>query len=231
MAPSRMNRPFRLVELERDSSTGGTLPSHAIRTGDICRLQPLLSGSAKKKDLTESSKAAVEGVISRVRESSITLSLRTDEEIPFAFETRCWLYWNHLRFADVSVKLANEATFKRMRDTMTHLKDISSNELSPLARILLGQSTPSIVTDLLEIKFIDNTLNDSQKAAVRFSLSVPEIALIHGPPGVVTSFSPQLTIDWENVHSNRNHQAARRLSKSDLNIGCWTFEYFSRQSL
>jgi DNA polymerase alpha-associated DNA helicase A len=83
---------FRLVELERDASTGGTLPSHAIRTGDICRLQPLLSGSAKKKELTEANKSAVEGVISRVREGSITLSLRTDEEIPFTFETRCWLY-------------------------------------------------------------------------------------------------------------------------------------------
>jgi hypothetical protein len=67
------------------------MPPHAIRTGDICRLQPLLSGSAKKKDITEASKNAIEGVISRVKESSITLSLRTDEQIPFAFETRCWV--------------------------------------------------------------------------------------------------------------------------------------------
>ena len=82
---------FRLVELERDTSTGGILPPHAIRTGDICGLQPLLSGSAKKKDLTEASRNTVEGVISRVKENSITLSLRTDEQIPFGFETRCWL--------------------------------------------------------------------------------------------------------------------------------------------
>jgi DNA polymerase alpha-associated DNA helicase A len=73
---------------------------------------------------------------------------------------------------------------------MTHLKDMSSNELSPLARILLGQSAPSTLTDLLDVKYIDNTLNDSQKTAVRFCLSVPEIALIHGPPGVVTSLYP-----------------------------------------
>lgn len=79
------------MELEKDLSTGGAIPPHAIRTGDVCRLQPLLSGSAKKKDLTEASKNAVEGVISRVKEGSITLSLRTDEQIPFGFETRCWL--------------------------------------------------------------------------------------------------------------------------------------------
>jgi len=79
------------VELARDPSTGGVIPPHAIRTGDICRLQPLLSGSAKKRDLTEASKNAVEGVVSRVKEGSITLALRADEEVPFDFESRCWL--------------------------------------------------------------------------------------------------------------------------------------------
>ena len=82
----------RLLDLERDVSTGGVMPPHAIRTGDICRLQPQLSGSSKKKDLTDAAKNAVEGVVSRVKENSITLSLRTDEELPFGFEVRCWMY-------------------------------------------------------------------------------------------------------------------------------------------
>jgi hypothetical protein len=81
----------RLLDLERDASTGGVMPPHAIRTGDICRLQPQLSGSSKKKDLAEAAKTAVEGVISRVKDNSITLSLRTDEEIPFGLEQRCWM--------------------------------------------------------------------------------------------------------------------------------------------
>jgi DNA polymerase alpha-associated DNA helicase A len=53
-----------------------------------------------------------------------------------------------------------------------------------LINILLGQSdlsTPQIMDD---IQFFDETLNDSQKEAVRFALCSPEIALIHGPPGV-----------------------------------------------
>jgi hypothetical protein len=77
--------------------------------------------SVKKKDLAEAGKTAVEGVISRVKEGSITLSLRTDEEIPFAFETRCWLYIQ-FEISNGSVKLANEVAFKRMKDPMDRLR-------------------------------------------------------------------------------------------------------------
>jgi DNA polymerase alpha-associated DNA helicase A len=67
---------------------------------------------------------------------------------------------------------------------MERLRESPANSLSSLARVLLGQIQPSSVSDLMDVKFIDETLNDSQKDAVRFSLSAPEIALIHGPPGV-----------------------------------------------
>lgn len=55
---------------------------------------------------------------------------------------------------------------------------------SNLTNVLLGQShlsTPQLMDD---IQFFDETLNDSQKEAVRFALGSPEISLIHGPPGV-----------------------------------------------
>lgn len=67
---------------------------------------------------------------------------------------------------------------------MERLRDTSINELPSLAKIILGQMKPSAVQELIDVKFIDEPLNDSQKDAVRFSLSAPEIALIHGPPGV-----------------------------------------------
>jgi DNA polymerase alpha-associated DNA helicase A len=87
---------------------------------------------------------------------------------------------------DNRVKLANEVTFKRMKDTMEKLRDTPAGELATLAQILLGQTRPAQVRDLVEVKFIDETLNDSQKEAVRFCLSAPDIALIHGPPGVLS---------------------------------------------
>lgn len=37
-----------------------------------------------------------------------------------------------------------------------------------------------------KIKFFDETLNDSQRAAVEFALRSEEVACIHGPPGVST---------------------------------------------
>lgn len=55
---------------------------------------------------------------------------------------------------------------------------------SNLINVLLGQSdisTPQIMDD---ITFFDETLNASQKEAVRFALGSPEVSLIHGPPGV-----------------------------------------------
>jgi DNA polymerase alpha-associated DNA helicase A len=89
-----------------------------------------------------------------------------------------------MNLTEFRVKLANEVTFKRMSDTMIRLRDSTVTDLSSLADILLGRSDPSPVQKLADVKFIDETLNDSQKDAVRFCLSAPEIALIHGPPGV-----------------------------------------------
>ena len=76
-----------------------------------------------------------------------------------------------------------------MNQTMERLRKMEEQDHSTLIRTLFGRESPSPVTDaLLEdpdpIKFIDPTLNDSQKNAVRFALASKEIALIHGPPGV-----------------------------------------------
>ena len=67
---------------------------------------------------------------------------------------------------------------------MEKLRDTPTEELSSLTQILLGQARPAHVNDLVDVKFIDETLNDSQKEAVRLCLTVPDIAIIHGPPGV-----------------------------------------------
>ena len=87
-----------------------------------------------------------------------------------------------------------------MKVTMERLRDTPVNELSTLASILLGRTRPSKLQEVIDVKFIDETLNDSQKDAVRFSLSAPEIALIHGPPGVKDSYIQILIADWQDLH-------------------------------
>lgn len=55
-----------------------------------------------------------------------------------------------------------------------------------LVDVLLGISPLSPKTKVKNLTFFDDTLNPSQRDAVRFALESPEIACIHGPPG--TSF-------------------------------------------
>jgi hypothetical protein len=54
---------------------------------------------------------------------------------------------------------------------------------SQLTEVLLGMTMPSWHTLPNDISFFDESLNDSQMAAVRFALESVEVACIHGPPG------------------------------------------------
>lgn len=79
----------------------------------------------------------------------------------------------------------------RMKFTMEKLEKMSESEQSIFMRVLFGLSTPSSVPADLgadeefgKIDWVDPTLNESQKDAIRFALASKEIALIHGPPGV-----------------------------------------------
>ena len=71
---------------------------------------------------------------------------------------------------------------------MEKLQKMSDSEYSSFTRVLFGLSSPSVVSLGNDpngaIDWIDPTLNDSQKDAIRFALASSEIALIHGPPGV-----------------------------------------------
>lgn len=78
-----------------------------------------------------------------------------------------------------------------MNQTMEKLQKMGESEYSSFIRVLFGLSSPSPVPQNLStsdevgnIEWIDPTLNDSQKDAIRFALASREVALIHGPPGV-----------------------------------------------
>ena len=129
------------------------------------------------------------------------------------------------------MKLANEATFKRMKDTMQRLHDTSATEFNSLSKILLGISEPTDVVERQDVEFYDETLNDSQKDAVRLSIFAPEIALIHGPPGVFNRSLSILTIDRQNIHTYRNNPPTCLLLSSNLPSRRWPFQHFRRQHL
>jgi DNA polymerase alpha-associated DNA helicase A len=67
--------------------------------------------------------------------------------------------------------------------------------MTKLVEVLLGISAPSEKIPLENVVFFDPTLNDSQKAAVRFALESPEVACIHGPPGIIAISRTELNLN------------------------------------
>lgn len=61
--------------------------------------------------------------------------------------------------------------------------DKGASKQSRLIEVLLGLAMPSRGPTVHNMTFFDNSLNDSQKAAVMFALESVEVACIHGPPG------------------------------------------------
>ena len=165
--------------LDAGGGFGGGLPEHGIRTGDIVRVSEQPKGGARKKEVGEMKGKGVEGVVTRVGERAIWVAMgkdgdRDDDGEGEFGEGRLWL-----------VKLANDVTFKRMNHVMTKLSKMSEAEYQPLLRVLFGLSSPSPpdLSTTKDLEFIDLSLNESQKEAIRFAMASPEVALIHGPPG------------------------------------------------
>ncbi|KAJ3973634.1 AAA domain-containing protein [Lentinula raphanica] len=165
-----------LVELERPSAyhTNPIFPPHSLRTGDIARIEPNATPKSKKPSSTDIKDAAVEGVIYKVSDTRIVLAV--DSEHDLNLPERCRL-----------VKLANSVTYDRMDHAIEHLEKTIKGEpntvLTPLIKVLMGIIPPSPKHDMGDIPFFDQTLNASQKEAVKFCLESPEVACIHGPPG------------------------------------------------
>ncbi|KAH9909332.1 DNA helicase [Xylariomycetidae sp. FL2044] len=171
-----------VLELGLDSATSGTsgeLPEHGIRTGDIVLVSEQPAGSAKKREIKDLEKKGARGVVVKLKRDAVCVALDDEKDDTSFGSSRVWL-----------VKLANDVTYRRMNFTMEKLQKMGESDYSVFMRVLFGLSTPSPVTADLsahpefgKIDWLDPSLNDSQKDAIRFALASREIALIHGPPG------------------------------------------------
>ncbi|CAH0049424.1 unnamed protein product [Clonostachys solani] len=160
------------------TSTTGDLPEHGIRTGDIVLVAEQPAGSAKKREIKDLESKGARGVVVRVQKGIVALALDEGKD-EVVFNSRVWI-----------VKLADEVTYRRMKQTMEKLQNMTEPEYSSFVRVLFGLSSPSPVPkdfssdgDLGKIEWINPQLNDSQKEAIQFALASREVALIHGPPG------------------------------------------------
>ncbi|KAG9892589.1 DNA helicase, partial [Aureobasidium melanogenum] len=167
-----------LIELSLDPAIAGTetqLPEHGLRVGDIVGVSEQPKGAEKKKERQDMEKKQIQGVVVKVLREIIVVALDKDEvDIPGG---KLWLL-----VKSISV------CWRRMlmNQTMTKLLKMPESEHSTLMRVLFGQSSavsvqPRDVAE--ELEWLDPSLNDSQKEAIKFALASPEVALIHGPPG------------------------------------------------
>ncbi|CVK89028.1 related to HCS1-DNA helicase A [Fusarium mangiferae] len=171
-----------VLELSPDAATGSPdeLPEHGLRTGDIVLVAEQPAGSAKKREVKDLEKKGARGVVTRVSRGWIAVAIDEGRE-EVGFLGRVW-----------AVKLADEVTYKRMNWAMEKLNKMQESEYSSFIRVLFGLSSPSPVSEDLSkdetvgnLEWFDPTLNDSQKNAIRFALLSREVALIHGPPGMI----------------------------------------------
>ncbi|XP_050229045.1 uncharacterized protein LOC126678192 isoform X1 [Mercurialis annua] len=150
-----------LVEFQ--SNKGDVLPAHKFGTHDVVVLKP------NKADL--GSPALGQGVVYRLKDSSITVAFDDIPEEGLSSPVRL-------------EKVANEVTYRRMKDTLIQLsKGIQRGPASDLVPVLFGESLPTMSKKDVTFTPFNSNLDHSQKDAISKALSSKNVFLLHGPPG------------------------------------------------
>ncbi|KAJ2371738.1 hypothetical protein IW150_004454 [Coemansia sp. RSA 2607] len=147
---------------------GEALQATALRGGDIVGIEA--AGGGKRTEDDKKSQR-LEGVLMSITQNKATVALGPDDEIPDAWRERCTLR-----------RLATDITYRRILRALTDLQRPPSGQSRPyLHSVLFGDLSPRQHT--VSVDFLDDSLNESQKEAVRLCVGAEDLALVHGPPG------------------------------------------------
>ncbi|XP_073067095.1 uncharacterized protein [Primulina eburnea] len=149
--------------MEFHSNKGDVLPPHKFGNHDVVVLKP------NKADL--GSPPLGQGVVYRIKDSSITVAFDDIPEeglnIPLRLE-----------------KVANEVTYRRMKDTLIQLsKGVQKGPAADLVPVLFGERPPTVSKKDIKFTLLNSNLDSSQKDAISKALSSKDLFLLHGPPG------------------------------------------------
>ncbi|XP_066370029.1 uncharacterized protein [Miscanthus floridulus] len=149
--------------LEFQPNKGDVLPSHKFGTHDVVALKP------NKADAGSASLG--QGVVYRLKDSSITVAF---DDIPE----------DGLNSPLRLEKLANEVTYRRMKDALIELsKAVQTGPCANLVPVLFGEKAPMRSKDTMKFSPFNKNLDDSQKEAISKALGSRDVFLLHGPPG------------------------------------------------
>ncbi|XP_036391211.1 DNA-binding protein SMUBP-2 [Megalops cyprinoides] len=155
-----------LVVLEPRKHVGtGILPSNSFGPGDIVGLYDS-EGCGPSSQLGT-------GVVTQVTQVSVSVAF---DEAQDGFCPERDVLYNLM-------KLANDVTYKRLKNALNSLNGYSGGPASSLISVIFGYSEPGIPLQLNPIDFFNTSLDESQREAVSFALTQREVAIIHGPPG------------------------------------------------
>ncbi|KAI9121393.1 hypothetical protein K1719_008426 [Acacia pycnantha] len=149
--------------IEFQSTKGDVLPAHKFSTHDVVVLR------LSKADL--GSPALGQGVVYRLKDSSITVAF---DDIPE----------DGLNSPLRLEKVANEVTYRRMKDTLVQLsKGVHKGPAADLIPVLFGERPPTVSKKDVSFTPFNTNLDHSQKDAISKALSSKNVFLLHGPPG------------------------------------------------
>ncbi|XP_040895261.1 DNA-binding protein SMUBP-2 [Toxotes jaculatrix] len=155
-----------VVVLEPRKHLGfSSLPSNSFGPGDIVGLYDTGGCSTASQIGT--------GIVTKVSQGSVSVAF-DDSKDGLSLDTDA-LY--------SLLKLANDITYKRMKNALNALNGYSNGPAANLINVLFGDTKPSSQSQPNEVNFVNLNLDDSQREAVSFALSQRELAVIHGPPG------------------------------------------------
>lgn len=141
-------------------SRGGSLPAHRFGPGDVVAVRA-------HRDQAPVATA----VLVRARADTVTIAL-DDEDVELPPLVRL-------------DRLVTDVTFRRLDEALRGLTRERRGDDAKYLDVLFGEREPAFAARPRddEVRFFDEALDASQRAAVLHALRAEPIALIHGPPG------------------------------------------------